>query len=102
MEKRDFKRNNDEDGEQNAEIQWSLRILSNMWPLNICKNSMATISKLRFQTISVLIVSDDGLISQTNPHSLEMVIGASNRHTQQQLDFLFEDLVNGYNSIIFG
>jgi predicted metalloenzyme YecM len=58
---------------------------------------------LRFETANpVLIVSDDGSISKTDPHSLEMVVGASNQHTQQHLDLLLEKLINGYNSIIFG
>jgi hypothetical protein len=30
MEKGDFERNDDEDGEQNPEIEWSVRIFSNM------------------------------------------------------------------------
>jgi hypothetical protein len=42
------------------------------------KKSMARISKLRFETANpVLIVYNDGIVLQTDPHSLEMLIGAS-------------------------
>jgi hypothetical protein len=35
MEKGDFERTDDEDGEQNAEIEWSVGIFSNMWSFTI-------------------------------------------------------------------
>jgi hypothetical protein len=54
------------------------------------------ILKLRFKTAnSVLIISDNGIILQTDPHSLEMLVGVSNQHNQCHLDFLFENLSIG-------
>jgi hypothetical protein len=45
---------------------------------------------LQFETANhFLIFSDDGIISQTDPQSLEMLAAASNQHTQHYLDLLF-------------
>jgi hypothetical protein len=47
---------------------------------------------LRFETANPVLIVYDGIISQTDPHRLEMIVDALNQHTQRHLDCFSKNL----------